>query len=100
MNKLDMQSEDMVVGNIEKIAQMFPSTVVESDKGLAIDFDLLKQELCKDILDDNSDLDFELAEQYEEFKTIKEAPIIEQPEIKDKTLNPLIKQKRLKMFEK
>ena len=55
MNKLDMQSEDMVVGNIEKIAQMFPSTVIESDKGLTIDFDLLKQELCKDILDDNKE---------------------------------------------
>lgn len=60
----------------------------------------LKENDILDILDDNSDLDFELAEQYEEFKTIKEAPIIEQPEIKDKTLNPLIKQKRLKMFEK
>ena len=55
MEKLDMQSNDIVEGNIEKIAQMFPSTVVESDKGLAIDFDLLKQELCKDILDDNKE---------------------------------------------
>ena len=50
-----MESNDIVEGNIEKIAQMFPSTVVESDKGLAVDFDLLKQELCKDILDDNKE---------------------------------------------
>ena len=55
MEKLDMQSNDIVEGNIEKIAQMFPSTVVESDKGLTIDFDLLKQELSEDILDNNKE---------------------------------------------
>ena len=51
MNKLDMQSTDIVKDNIEKIAQMFPNVVVESDKGMAIDFDLLKQELSKDIVE-------------------------------------------------
>ena len=51
MNKLDMQSTDIAKGNIEKIAQMFPNVVVESDKGMTIDFDLLKQELSKDIVE-------------------------------------------------
>jgi HD superfamily phosphohydrolase len=49
-----------------------------------------------DILEDNNHLDEELEKLYEEFKNIKEAPIISQPEIKDKTLNPLVKEKRLK----
>ncbi len=51
MNKLDMQSTDIVEGNVEKIAQLFPNVVVESDKGMSIDFDLLKQELSKDIVE-------------------------------------------------
>ena len=51
MNKLDMQSTDIAKDNIEKIAQMFPNVVVESDKGTTIDFDMLKQELSKDIVE-------------------------------------------------
>ena len=51
MNKLDMQSTDIVEDNVEKIAQFFPNAVVESDKGMAIDFNLLKQELSNDIVE-------------------------------------------------
>ena len=51
MNKLDMQTTDIVEGNVEKIAHLFPDVVVESDKGMSIDFDLLRQELSKDIVE-------------------------------------------------
>ena len=56
----------------------------------------LKEKDIIDILEDNNHLDVELEQLYNEFKTIKEAPVIEQPVIKDKILNPLVKQKRLK----
>ena len=56
----------------------------------------LKEKDIIDILEDNCDLDMELDKLYNEFKTIKKAPVIEQPEIKDKVLNPLVKEKRLK----
>ena len=64
------------------------------------DLFLLKEKDIIDILEDNADLDVELSELYKEFKTIKKAPVIEQPEIKDKILNPLVKEKRLKRFVK
>ena len=60
----------------------------------------LKERDIIDILEDNCDIDIELSQLYNEFKTIKKAPKIEQPEIKDKTLNPLVKEKRLKRFVK
>ena len=42
MNKLDMETVDIVEDNIEKIRSIFPNVVVESEKGKSIDFDLLK----------------------------------------------------------
>lgn len=45
IEKLDLQSPDMVNTNFEKLAQLFPNCVTESADGKAIDFDLLKQEL-------------------------------------------------------
>ena len=55
INKLDMKSVDMVDENIEKIGNLFPDVVVESKNGKAIDFDLLKQELSKDIVEGNKE---------------------------------------------
>lgn len=49
--KLDMASPDIVSQNIQNIAQLFPNCVTEGENGLAIDFDLLKQELSADIVD-------------------------------------------------
>lgn len=49
--KLDMASPNMVSQNIQNIAQLFPNCVTEAENGLAIDFDLLKQELSADIVD-------------------------------------------------
>jgi adenine-specific DNA-methyltransferase len=51
IEKLDMSSPNMVSQNIEKIADLFPNCVTETANGLAIDFDLLKQELNQDIVD-------------------------------------------------
>jgi adenine-specific DNA-methyltransferase len=54
-DKLDMTSPDLVNQNIEKIAVLFPNCVTESSNGLAIDFDMLKQELSKDIVEGNKE---------------------------------------------
>ncbi len=50
-----MTSPDLVNQNIEKIAVLFPNCVTESSNGLAIDFDMLKQELSKDIVEGNKE---------------------------------------------
>ena len=55
MNKLDMKSLDIVDENIEKIGNIFPNVIVESEKGKAIDFELLKQELSKEIVEGNKE---------------------------------------------
>lgn len=51
MNKLDMQSIDIVDENIERISELFPNVIVESANGKTIDFELLKQELSKEIVE-------------------------------------------------
>ena len=55
-----MQSSDIVDGNIEKIAVLFPQCITEriNKEGkveLAIDFDKLRQELSKDIVEGNEE---------------------------------------------
>lgn len=56
MNKLTMQSSDVVVGNVAKIAAMFPQCVTErkNTEGKverAIDFEKLKAELSDDVIE-------------------------------------------------
>lgn len=61
--KLDLQSPDLVSQNIEKIAALFPNCVTETAVEVngvtklrrSIDFDLLKQELSKDIVEGNKE---------------------------------------------
>lgn len=55
MNKLDMESINIVDGNIEKIGNLFPNVIVETENGKSIDFDLLKQELSKEIVEGNKE---------------------------------------------
>ena len=55
VNKLDMKSTDIIERNIEKITKIFPNVVVESDKGISVDFELLKQELSNDIVEGNKE---------------------------------------------
>lgn len=43
IDKLDLQSPDLVNENFGKLAVLFPNCITESAEGKAIDFDLLKQ---------------------------------------------------------
>lgn len=51
INKLDMQSKDIVSDNINKIYELFPNCISEGK----IDFDMLRQELSKDIIEDGKE---------------------------------------------
>ncbi len=61
MDKLKMQSRDVVGGNVEKIAALFPHCVTErlgkdgKTPELAIDFDKLRSELSNDVLDEGEE---------------------------------------------
>ena len=60
MDKLKMQSENLVDENVEKIAKLFPNCVTEgkNENGQVtklVDFDLLKQELSKVVVDGNDE---------------------------------------------
>lgn len=60
MDKLKMQSRDVVGGNVAKIAALFPQCVTErlnkdGKPELAIDFDKLRAELSKDVLDEGEE---------------------------------------------
>ena len=60
MDKLKMQSRDVVGGNVEKIAALFPHCVAErlnkdGKPELAIDFDKLRAELSNDALEDSEE---------------------------------------------
>lgn len=60
INKLKMQSRDVVGGNVEKIAALFPHCVTErigkdGTAELAIDFDKLRAELSNDALEDGEE---------------------------------------------
>lgn len=51
IEKLDLQSPDLVNANFEKLAALFPNCVTESAEGKVIDFDLLKQELNHEVVE-------------------------------------------------
>ena len=51
IHKLDMKSKDIVEDNISKISELFPDCINEGK----IDFDMLKQELSKDIIDNEKE---------------------------------------------
>ena len=51
INKLDMKSKDIVEDNISIISELFPDCINEGK----IDFDMLKQELSKDIIEDGKE---------------------------------------------
>ncbi len=60
MDKLKMQSENLANENVEKIAKLFPNCVTEGkdENGQVtklVDFDLLKQELSKVVVDGNDE---------------------------------------------
>lgn len=51
IHKLDMKSKDIVEDNINKISELFPECISEGK----IDFDMLKQELSKDIIENGKE---------------------------------------------
>ena len=58
--KLKMETKDIAQSNIEKIQKLFPNCIKEAkdEKGisiLAIDFDILKQELSSNLIDDKKE---------------------------------------------
>ena len=53
--KLKLKSLDIVNENIKKIEKIFPNCVTETEDGKKIEFDMLKQELAKDIVDENKE---------------------------------------------
>jgi adenine-specific DNA-methyltransferase len=55
IDKLDLQSPDLVNANFEKLAALFPNCVTESANGKAIDFDRLKQELNHAVVEGNKE---------------------------------------------
>lgn len=59
MEKLTMMSKDNVQENIKKIQQMFPNAVTEvlrdGKPTLAVDFDVLKQEMSNTLIDDREE---------------------------------------------
>lgn len=59
VEKLDMKSKDITQENIAKIQQLFPNAVTEVLKDgkptLAVDFDVLKQEMSSTLIDDKQE---------------------------------------------
>jgi len=59
MQNLDMQTPDITSMNIENIAKLFPNVITEKEENWktikAIDFDLLKQQLSKELVEDNEE---------------------------------------------
>jgi adenine-specific DNA-methyltransferase len=55
MDKLKMQSMNIVSENIDKLSKLFPNCITESSSGKVIDFDQLKQELTADLIEGNKE---------------------------------------------
>lgn len=87
MDKMKMESTNILSNNIEKIAELFPNCITETtdDNGKlkkAINFELLHQMLSEDIADDN--------EKYEFTWVGKKASIVEANRPIRKTLRPCV----------
>jgi adenine-specific DNA-methyltransferase len=55
IDKLDLQTPDLVNVSFEKLAKIFPNCVTETTNGKAIDFDILKQELSHAVIEGNKE---------------------------------------------
>lgn len=78
MNKMKMESKDIIGSNIEKLKELFPSCVQEEK----IDFDMLKQELSSVVIDDKK-------EKYQLTWPGKKEAIVLSNERINKTLRPI-----------
>lgn len=91
MDKMRMESADITDQNIEKIGTLFPNCITETkdEKGnliRAINFELLKQELSKEVIDGD--------EAYEFTWVGKKAAIVEANKPIRKNASPLQRRKR------
>lgn len=55
VDRLDLITRDLVDENITKISSLFPHCVTEGADGKVIDFDLLKQELSRHVIEGNKE---------------------------------------------
>jgi adenine-specific DNA-methyltransferase len=55
IDKLDLQTPDLVNVNFQKLADLFPNCITETTNGKAIDFDMLKQELSHAVIEGNKE---------------------------------------------
>ena len=78
MEKLKMKSKNLINGNINKISELFPNCISEGK----IDFEILKQELSKDIIEEGK-------EKYEFTWVGKKQSIVNANTPIEKTLRPL-----------
>ena len=91
MDKLRMESPDLVQGNVEKIAALFPNCVTEGPDGhgglkRAIDFDKLRQMLSGDVLEGD--------EAYEFTWVGKKAAMVEANKPTRQTLRPCLEESK------
>ena len=78
IHKLDMKSKDIVEDNISKISELFPECISEGK----IDFDMLKQELSKDVIENGK-------ERYQLTWAGKKEAIVNSNTPSNKTLRPV-----------
>lgn len=86
MDKMRMESQNMVTSNIEKIAEIFPNSVTESidsdgKKRKAVNFDILRQMLSSSVIEGDEAYNFSWAG--------KKASIVEANRPVKKTLRPV-----------
>ena len=81
INKEKIEFNDQISENILKIKDLFPNTVTESETGIKIDIDKLKEELSKDLMDSKE-------ERYQMTWPGKKASIKISNQPTDKTLIP------------
>lgn len=82
MNKLDMESKNIISSNIEKIKELFPNVITEDNGKEIINFDALKQELSDVIIDEKK-------EKYQLTWPGKKQAIVNANSPINKTLRPL-----------
>lgn len=54
-NKLNLESKDIISGNIELISQLFPHCITEQNGNKVLDFEKLKNEFSSEIADDTKE---------------------------------------------
>ena len=82
MDKLDMESKNIVSSNIKKIKELFPNVITEDNGKEIINFDALKQELSDVIIDEKK-------EKYQLTWPGKKQAIVNANSPINKTLRPL-----------